>query len=193
MRPAEIGAHVSAVLTAADAAATEIRRAAVEEAQRIRDEALAAAADIIRAAEARADVRVTELRDEAERMRREAEEEARDLRLAVDAYAKRRRTEADEEARATIAAAEAKARSLAEAAQERLRLAEEQASARRQELAGDMRRLQERHDRTIQELRRLASYLEDALADVKPTGIELPETLNVEARRFGRNRPVREG
>jgi hypothetical protein len=67
-------------------------------------------------------------------------------------------------------------------------MAEEQARTRRHDLTEETRALQERRDRALLELRKLSSYLEDALSDAPSDPDPLPDALNLEARRFGRRK-----
>lgn len=180
---ASVGDRVTGILAAAEDAAQEMRRQAREEADAILHEAETASA-----------ARMRELTRDADRLRSEVQDEIRDLRLAVDAYAKRRRAEAEEYARSLREAAELKFQEAEQAAAGALKRAEEEVRRRHHELLEQTRSLHERRTKLVDELRRLAADLEEAIETVSrgssaaetPPAESLPETLGRETRRLGR-------
>jgi hypothetical protein len=141
---------------------SEILQAAEEAADQILKSARAQALDTRGRAEQDAAARVRELTAETERLREEALEYARDTRLAVDSYADRHRREAEQEARELLGAAELEAESVRRSAEER---AQELERERTQELREEALALEERRDRTLDELREIALDLRDTMED----------------------------
>jgi hypothetical protein len=144
---------------------SEILQAAEEAAEQILTEAQAQAIDIRGRAEGDAAARVRELSAETERLREEALEYARDTRVAVDSYADQHRREAEQEARDLLGAAELEAESVRRSAEERAQALEEQDRERTQGLREEARALEERRDRTLDELREIALDLRDTIED----------------------------
>jgi cell division septum initiation protein DivIVA len=148
---AAVGDRVSEILQAAEKAAEQILARAQAEALDIRGRADEDAA-----------ARVRELSAESERLRAEALEYARDTRLAVDSYADRHRREAEQEARELLGAAELEAESVRRSAEEK---AQELERERTRELRAEALALEERRDRTLDELREIALDLRDTMED----------------------------
>jgi hypothetical protein len=144
---------------------SEILQAAEEAAEQILTEAQAQAIDIRGRAEGDAAARVRELSAETERLREEALEYARDTRVAVDSYADQHRREAEQDARDLLGAAELEAESVRRSAEERAQALEEQDRERTQGLREEARALEERRDRTLEELREIALDLRDTIED----------------------------
>jgi hypothetical protein len=144
---------------------SEILQAAEEAAEQILTEAQAQAIEIRGRAEGDAAARVRELSAETERLREEALEYARDTRVAVDSYADQHRREAEQEARDLLGAAELEAESVRRSAEERAQALEEQDRERTQGLREEARALEERRDRTLDELREIALDLRDTIED----------------------------
>jgi len=153
---------------------SEILQAAEEAADQILTQARAQALDIQGRAEDDAATRVRELSAETERLREEALEYARDTRLAVDSYADQHRREAEQEARELLGAAELEAESVRRSTEERAQQLEEQDRERTQGLREEALALEERRDRTLEELREIALDLRDMMEDSSAhTGEEL--------------------
>ncbi len=131
----DVGARVTAILTAAEQAAQEIRR------------------DADRAAAAR-----------VEELRAEAEAEARDLRLAAESYGKRQRQLADEEARRIVAEAEEKAKTVHAEEERRWQQRLAEAEGRLRTAAAEAEWLEAKRSRIVDSLRALSDDLADAIA-----------------------------
>jgi cell division septum initiation protein DivIVA len=144
---------------------SEILQAAEEAADQILTQARAQALDIQGRAEEDAATRVRELSAETERLREEALEYARDTRTAVDSYADQHRREAEQEARELLGAAELEAESVRRSTEERAQQLEEQDRERTQGLREEALALEERRDRTLEELREIALDLRDTMED----------------------------
>jgi hypothetical protein len=144
---------------------SQILQAAEEAAEQILAQAQAEALDIRGRADEDAAARVRELSAETERLREEALEYARDTRLSVDSYADRHRREAEQEARELLGAAELEAESVRRSAEERAQELEEQDRERTRGLREEARALEERRDRTLEELREIALDLRDTMED----------------------------
>jgi len=143
----------------------EILRAAEVAAEQILTEARAQVLDSRRRAEEDASTLVRQLSAETEHVREEALEYARDTRLAVDLYADQHRRSAEQEARELLRGAESEAESIRRAAEERARELREQDRARTQGLREEVRTLEARRERTLEELREIALDLRDTMAD----------------------------
>jgi len=171
-----IGERVSAILSAAEDAASEIRA----DARRKSDQLLQEAG---RSAQAK----IAELTTEAEQSRREADDYARDMRMAVEAYAKKHRHDAEEGARRLTEEAEARVKSVLESAQEGARRIEEGARRHQETLRAETQRLEERRRQALHGVRELMAVLEDLLGEAKgePSPEELDETLS-DRRLLGR-------
>lgn len=162
----------------------EILRAAEEAAEQILIQARAQALDIRGRAEEDAATRVRELSAETERLSEEALGYARDTRLAIDSYADQHRRTAEQEARELLAAAQSEAESIRRSAQERARELEEEDRKRTQGLREEARALEDRRDRTLEELREIALDLRDTMEDGRArTGEEsLASALDIRRR-----------
>jgi hypothetical protein len=169
----DVGARVTSILGAAEQAAEQIRSDALRE-----------AADIMRRAEADAEVKIDELTREAERIRAEADDYARDIRQAVDSYGTTARREADEEARKLVNDAEEQARAVREAAQAMAEQIQANAHHRHETLQREAKALEERRQRVLDGLRDLAAQLQDALVEPsRAPDDSLIDALDVERRR----------
>jgi len=144
---------------------SEILQAAEEAADQILTQARAQALDIQGRAEDDAATRVRELSAETERLREDALEYSRDTRLAVDSYADQHRREAEQEARELLGAAELEAESVRRSTEERAQKLEEHDRVRTQGLREEALALEERRDRTLEELREIALDLRDTIED----------------------------
>ena len=171
-----IGERVSAILSAAEDAASEIRA----DARRKSDQ-------LLQEADRSAQAKIAELTKEAEQSRREADDYARDMRMAVEAYAKKHRHDAEEGARRLTEEAEARVKSVLESAQEGARRIEEGARRHQETLRAETQRLEERRRQALHGVRELMAVLEDLLDEAKgePSPEKLDETLS-DRRLLGR-------
>ena len=144
-------------------------------------------AGVLAAAEQAAAQIQTEAEGEAERLRREADEYAKDVRAAVEAYAKDQRREAEEQARRTIADADAEARAMREAAQAMAARLEEEARRGTLKLREDTRALEDRRQRSLDELREIAATLQDLVRSGATARPGAPEPI-ANARSVRRSR-----
>ena len=160
-RSAEVGARVSAVLTAAEEAAAEIRRAADEDAARI-----------VREAEERAQARVEEITGEPERLLAEAQ-----------ADSQRRRAETDEAIEQARALAQDEARRFEEAAHE----AQEELLAELRSIEEERKKALGRLQRALSSLRSTSSQLEEICTSLSPAAQEEPERRGLRALLPSRN------
>lgn len=167
------GDRVAGVLRAAEAAAEEIRAEAEADAEAIRRAAQDEAEEILRA---------------ARQTRAEAEEYASDTRLAVEAYANKHRRDAEEEGRRTLDSAQAEARAVREAAEGMAQRGDEEARSRRTELLEENRALEEARRRTLEELREIASHLDDVVGGARPARPEAPSGTIADALSLRRRR-----
>ena len=149
-----------------------ILRAAEEAADAIRAEARDHAGSIRGRAEQDVQERISELTAEAERARREADDYASDIRLGVDAYAAQERREAAEEAERARADAQDEARAMREAAEAMAKDIEAEARRRIDDLRQEIRLLDERRQRALENLRDVAAQLEDVLVRPRATDRE---------------------
>ena len=149
----EIGERVAAVLSAAEAAAeqirTDARRQAETEAEEIRADARRQAEEALEQA-----------RQEADGIRAEAAAYETDTHAAVDSFAAERRREAEQQARQQLAHADAQARATREAAEEMAVQIEEGGRQRQLALQEESRSVEEALQRALQELRRMTLQLE---------------------------------
>jgi hypothetical protein len=125
----------------------------------------------------------------AAQIRADADAYASDTRHAVDSYASHERRAAEEEARRTLEAAQAEARAVREAAEAIAGRLEEESQERGEELREEIRVLEERRNRAVDDLREIAATLEDVLAgrtDTRarePGSASLAEALSLKRRR----------
>ena len=131
--PAQIGEHVTAVISSAEQAAEQMRREAAAEAERIRAEVRDEAKGLI-----------AEATREAERMRADAGTYSREAREDADAYAGEKRSEAEAYSSRFRAEAEENARELREAAKQEAKRIEKEARRRREVLTSEAERFEER-------------------------------------------------
>ena len=153
-RSAEVGARVSAVLTAAEEAAAQIRREAQEEAERI-----------VREAEERGRARVEELTGEPERLLAEAEADSR-----------RRREETDRAIEEARALAQDEARRFDEDA----RRAQEELLSEVRAIEDERKKALSRLQRALGSLRTTSNQLEEICTAMSPNGEE-PERRGLRA------------
>jgi hypothetical protein len=168
---AEIGERVAGVLSAAEAAAEQIRADA-----RLDGE------DLLRAA-----------KEEAEQARKEAMAYDSDTRAAVGAYATDRRREADQQAQQHLADAEGQARATREAAEEMARQIEEDGRQRGQALREESRAVEERLIKVLVGLRRMTVQLEELVgtpAAAQTDGESLADALRPYAQRDEELQPL---
>jgi len=161
-----------------------VLRAAEEAAEKIRSEAHTQALDVVERAQGEAATRIAELTREAERTRSDADDYARDIRAAVDGYGTQRRRESDEEARQILADAQEQARATREAAQEMAQQIEGDARTRTERHREEVRSLEERRSRVLDDLRDLAVQLQDLVPELhgaRPER-ELLEALEADRR-----------
>jgi hypothetical protein len=147
----KLGQHVTAVLEAANQAATKIRNEARGDAKEIAESAQREAASWLEKARAETE----ELSHEASRLRVEAEEESRELKERANAYATEKRREADRQASALVSQAKRESA-------ERTRAAQERSAA----LARNVELSEQRLRQLVDGLRDLAGRLEDMLHEV---------------------------
>jgi hypothetical protein len=143
-----LGEQVTAVLTTAEQAATEIRETASQDAENIRFEAEG------RAAAARA---------EAEAVRADAEAYREQTRTAADIYAEETRRSADAEAAKTRTALEEKARAVEAEAEQKAKEIEAEALRRRDALKQSAAHLEERIAGMLTTFRGMTTDLEGLL------------------------------
>ena len=156
---ADIGERVAGVLSAAEAAATQIREDARGEA----DEFLAAA------------------RRDAEDVRREAAAYDAETREAVDLYASERRREAEQEVQKQLADSESQARATRQAAEAMARQIEEAGRQRGQALREESKAVEERLKKALAGFRRVTAELEE-LVGAPAAGETLTEALKPQQR-----------
>lgn len=161
-----------------------VLRAAEEAAEKIRADARTQALDIVERAQGEADTRIAELTREAVRTRTEADDYAHDVRAAVDGYGTQQRREAEEDARQILADAEEQARATREAAEEMSQRIQGEVQGRHEHLRDEVRALEERRSRALDDLRDLAAQLADLLPEHEPAprGADLLEALEVDQR-----------
>jgi len=136
---AEIGERVAGVLSAAEAAAEQIRADARLDAEEI----------------------LREASDNAEQVRREAIAYDSDTRAAVDTYATERRREAEQEVQKHLAEAEKQARATREAAEQMALKIEAEGRLRGEALREESRSVEERLKKALVGLRRMTEQLEE--------------------------------
>jgi F0F1-type ATP synthase membrane subunit b/b' len=161
-----------------------VLRAAEEAAEKIRGEARTQAIEIVEQAQGEASTRIAELTREAERTRTDADDYAHDIRAAVDRYGTEQRREADEEARQILADAQEQAKATREAAQEMAFQVQGEAQGRHERLRDEIRALEERRSRVLDDLRDLAAQLADLVPGHEPASrqADLLEALEVDQR-----------
>jgi hypothetical protein len=120
-------------------------------------------AGILQAAEQAAQKIRADADVEAATIRASADEYAADVRQAVDTYANQQRREADAEAAKAVEAGLEEARAVRESAESVARQLEREARARANALRAESRKLEDRRERALDDLREIASTLEDLL------------------------------
>lgn len=138
---ADIGERVAGVLTAAEAAAEQIRQDAHGEAEEI----LSAA------------------RREADAVRQDSVAYDTDTRAAVESYASDRRREVDQETHKQRAESETQARATRQAAEAMARQIEEEGRQRGQALRDESKSVEERLKKAVVGLRRMTAEIEELL------------------------------
>jgi predicted metal-dependent hydrolase len=138
---ADIGERVAGVLTAAEAAAGQIRQDAHGEAE-----------EILNAA-----------RREAEAVRQDSVAYDTDTRAAVESYASDRRREVDQETQKLRADSETQARATRQAAEAMARQIEEEGRQRGQALRDESKAVEERLKKAVVGLRRMTGEIEELL------------------------------
>jgi hypothetical protein len=144
----QVGEEVTAVLTAAEHAAVQIRETTLQEAEQTR-----------RAAEEQAAATVAE----AQARRAEADRYGVETSAAADAYAEETRRRTDEEAARTVSQAEEQARLIRAEAEQRASEIEAEAVRRRDALTTSAEGMQERIESMLSAFRRATSELEELL------------------------------
>jgi hypothetical protein len=144
----QLGEDVTAVLTAAEHAAAQIRETTLQEAEQTR-----------RAAEEQAAATVAE----AQARRAEADRYGEETSAAADAYAEETRRRTDEEAAKTVSQAEEQARLIRAEAEQRASEIEAEAVRRRDALTTSAEGMEERIESMLSAFRRATSELEELL------------------------------
>jgi hypothetical protein len=144
----QVGEKVTAVLTAAEQAAVQIRETALKEAEEIR-----------RAAEEQA----ATTREAAQARHAEADGYRKDMTAAADAYAEETRRRTDEEAARTVSQAEEQARLVRAEAEQKASEIEAEAIRRRDALKTSTEGMQERIHSMLSAFGRASSELEELL------------------------------
>jgi hypothetical protein len=166
---AQVGEHVTAVIASAQQAAEQIRKEATIEAERLRAEAQ----EEIKA-------RIAAATREADKTRADAGVYSREARQAADAYAGEKRSEADSYAGSVRAEAEENARELRDAAAQDARQIEKDARRRREVLASEVERFEERLQSLHTVFQGITTQLE-ALLSPAPDGEGVDEPQEEEA------------
>ncbi len=133
---ADVGEHVTAVLTSAQQAADRMRNEARQEAERVRAEA-----------RERAEAAIDGAKETAADARAEADAYDRNVRTHADAYSEEKRTEAEEYARRAVAGAKEEAEGIREKARVEAGRMVEAGRRRSEALAAEVRHFEERLDR----------------------------------------------
>ena len=158
---ADIGERVAGVLTAAEAAASQIL-----------DDARAGAEDILDAA-----------RQDAEVVRGEAETYVADTRAAVESYASDQRREAEQAVQKQLTDSETQARATRQAAEAMAQQIEDAARQRGQALRDESRVVEERLKKVTVGLRRMTAEIEELLATSAGNGESLTDALRPYSQR----------
>jgi hypothetical protein len=156
----QVGDEVTAVLTAAEHAAAELREAALREAERIRLDADEKAAATMAELQAR--------RAEVDRFSEES-------RAAADAYAEETRRAADEKAATRVSEAEEEARRVRAEAEERSRELDAEASRRRDALANSVESMEARIESMRSVFRGAVAELDELLPTERQSRADEPE------------------
>jgi cell division septum initiation protein DivIVA len=157
---ADIGERVAGVLSAAEAAANQIR-----------EDARAEAEEILSAA-----------RRDAEDVRREAAAYDTDTRAAVDAFASERRREAEQEVQKQLADSESQARATRQAAEAMARQIEEAGRQRGQALREESKAVEERLRKALAGFRRVTTELEELVGAPAAPAEALTDALKPQPR-----------
>jgi hypothetical protein len=159
----QVGEEVTAVLTAAEHAAAQIRETTLHEAEQARRAAEEQAAATLADAKAR---------------RAEADRYAEETRAAADAYAEETRRRTDEEAARTVSEAEERARLIRAEAEHKAGEIEAEALRRRDALATSVEGMQERVESVLEVFRRATGELEELLPEERRSTEEDDEGLD---------------
>jgi hypothetical protein len=159
----QVGEEVTAVLTAAEQAAVQIRETALKE-----------AAEIRRAAEEQA----AAAREAAQASRADADGYREDTTAAADAYAEETRRRTDEEAARTVSQAEEQARLVRAEAEQKASEIEAEAIRRRDVLTTSTEGMQERIRTMLSAFRRASGELEELLPAEPRSAAEEHERLD---------------
>ena len=165
---ADIGERVAGVLSAAEAAAVQIR----EDARVDAEEILSAA------------------RRDAEDVRRDAAAYDADTRAAVDSYASERRREAEQEVQKQLADSETQARATRQAAEAMARQIEEAGRQRGQALRDESRAVEERLKKALAGFRRVTAELEELVGAPAGAGESLADALKPQGQRADEPAPL---
>lgn len=169
-----VGDEVTAVLTAAEQAAAQIRETALKDAERTRLDA---------------DERAAATLAESEARRLEADSYSEETRAAADAYAEETQRKANEQAARRVSQAEEQARRIQVEAEEMGRNLEAEARRRGDALTKSAEGVEARIESALTVFRGMVSELEELLpterrtrADVPPAADPLDNALNPAAR-----------
>ena len=165
---ADIGERVAGVLSAAEAAAEEIR-----------GDARTTAEEIVAAA-----------KREADDLRRQTAAYDADTRAAVESYATERRREAEQAVQKQLTDGQAQARATRQAAEAMARQIEEEGRQRGQALRDESKAVEERLRKALGGLRRMTSELEELVGTPAREGVSLRRAPSArpERRRAGAHR-----
>jgi hypothetical protein len=156
----QVGEEVTAVLTAAEHAATQIRETALREAERTRVDAAEKASATLAEAQAR---------------RAEADSYSEETRAAADAYAEATRRNADEEAARTVSQAEEHARMIQAEAEQKGEDIEAEAIQRRDALTKSTEGMEDRIESMLVAFRGVTAEFEELLPTERRSQADEPE------------------
>lgn len=156
----QVGEEVTAVLTAAEHAATQIRETALREAERTRVAAAEKASATLAEAQAR---------------RAEADDYSEETRAAADAYAEATRRNTDEEAARTVSQAEERARVIQAEAEQKGEDIEAGAIQRRDALTKSTEGMEDKIESMLIAFRGVTAELEELLPPERRSGADEPE------------------
>jgi hypothetical protein len=171
--PADLSAfgdEVAAVLQSAQESAATIRRSALEEAARRRDDLEAKFTAEIEEARRGADAD----RADAQHLRADAEAYAMETRAAADKYGEQRRAEAEREAATIVAEAQSRLDAADAEAERKVRETEAGARARVDMLKAESERYEERLDNLFAVFREMSSQLEELVGGRQTATSESP-------------------
>jgi hypothetical protein len=167
--------QISAMLQAAEAAATAIRAEAVNKAE-----------EITQAAVKEGQAQLAQMREQAVRIRSEAEQAAKEAQEAAESFGARQRREAEQRVEQLLAQAEGQARATRQAAEEMARQIEATAREREEKLKAQMRPLETSLRRALDAFRSITAQLEDLLDGEKTREDQtLTDALGGQVRQAG--------